>query len=99
VSVFSAEGAFAEDAEKTAVGAQEAHAEDDRAAWDIELLQGYAVEAAKYVVVLALAALLALWIYGAWLDVQPAKRPNVWRDKARQNVCYYTRDSLFCLPE
>lgn len=65
----------------------------------LESIRRIAIEIAGYLIAVALAALLALWIYGAWLDIQPPAKPKVWLDKPRNNICYFTRDTLFCVPE
>jgi hypothetical protein len=52
-----------------------------------------------HIIVIALAMLLALWIYAAWLDIQPQGKPSVWHDKPRHVICYWTRHNLTCIPE
>lgn len=55
---------------------------------------------ARVVVSLAVTlilAILSLYVYGAWLDVQPVSKPYVWRDKQNGNTCYIWRDSMQCI--
>ena len=68
-------------------------------AWDTQAIQRRVIKLALCIVALALVSLLALWLYAAWLDVQPVTRPKIFIDRPRGNICYYTRDNLFCLPE
>jgi hypothetical protein len=41
--------------------------------------------------------LLALWIYAAWLDIQPVVKPNAWLDKRRNNICYFVDQAIYCI--
>lgn len=66
---------------------------DSAQSWDLQRLRDYAM----LVIMAGVVILLALWIYAAWLDVQPPERPKVWYNRAHGAVCYYTRDNLFCV--
>jgi hypothetical protein len=41
--------------------------------------------------------LLALWIYAAWLDIQPVVKPGAWLDKRRNNICYFVDQAIYCI--
>ena len=68
---------------------------DSAQSWDLQRLRDYAL----LVIMAGVIILLTLWIYAAWLDVQPPERPLVWNNRTHGNICYYTRDHLFCMKQ